>query len=161
MRLADFIEQNASTIVDEAEVFARTQAPSGVQFSSAALRNDIPRILAAIVLDLRTTQSAAQQHTKSQGQAPLQDGPESAASRHGRVRAKDGFEVNHMIAEFRALRASVLRLWAADVALREESVEDIIRFNEAIDQAVAESMVDFTKEVESWRDIFLGVLIFA
>jgi signal transduction histidine kinase len=158
MRLADFIEQNAREIVDGAEAFAKTQAPPGVTLNAAALRNDIPRILAAVVLDLRTPQGAAQQKLKSQGLAPPMVGPESAASSHGRLRARSGFDVNHMVAEFRALRAAVLRLWAADEALTKVSIEDIIRFNEAIDQAVAESLVDFTKETESWRRIFLGVL---
>lgn len=158
MRLADFIEQNARVIVDEAETFAATQVPPGVTLNAASLRNDIPRILAAVVMDLRTSQGAAQQQLKSQGLAPPYMGPESAASSHGRLRARDGFDVNHMVAEFRALRASVLRLWVADDVLTKASIEDMIRFNEAIDQAVAESLVDFTKETESWRRLFLGVL---
>lgn len=58
MRLADFIEHHARRIVDGAEVFARSQAPAGVRMESKALRNHIPQILEAIVLDLRTTQSA-------------------------------------------------------------------------------------------------------
>jgi signal transduction histidine kinase len=37
-------------------------------------------------------------------------------------------------------------------------VEDIGRFNEAVDQAVAESLDYFTREVDRWRNVFLGML---
>jgi signal transduction histidine kinase len=36
--------------------------------------------------------------------------------------------------------------------------EEITRFNEAIDEAIAESVSHFAAEVERWRNIFLGVL---
>lgn len=158
MRLADFIEANSERILDAAVEFAVTQTPDGVRFDTKTLRNDIPLILHAIVLDLRTAQSSAQQRAKSEGRAPPSLGPESAATRHGRSRADDGFGVNQMIAEYRALRASVLRMWAADGTLVTASIEDMIRFNEAIDQAVAESLAEFSRTVDSWRHVFLGAL---
>lgn len=158
MRLADYIETHATAIVDGAEAFAATQASPGVHLDSAALRDHIPQILEAIVLDLRTFQDAEEQQAKSEGRARTFEAPQSAARSHGRLRAKSGFNVDQMVAEYRALRAAVLRLWIADHALTEDAVEDIVRFNEAIDQAVAESVSDFSKEAESWRQVFLGVL---
>ncbi len=158
MRLADFIETHAESIADGAEAFAATQAPSGVHLDAAALRDHIPQILEAIVLDLRTFQDAAEQQARSEGRAPIVEGPKSAARSHGRMRAKGGFNVDQMVAEYRALRAAVLRLWIGDHPLSQDAVEDIIRFNQAIDQAVAESVADFSKEAESWRQVFLGVL---
>jgi signal transduction histidine kinase len=74
------------------------------------------------------------------------------------LRAKDGFNVDQVVAEYRAMRAAVLRLWAADRPLDHDDIEDMVRFNEAIDQAVAESVADFSTEAESWRQVFLGVL---
>jgi signal transduction histidine kinase len=158
MRLADFIEAHPQRILDDAVEFAITQAPEGAQLNHKRLRNDIPLILREIVADLRTPQTPAQQHAKAQGRAPSSSVSESAATSHGRSRADDGFGVNQMIAEYRALRASVLRLWALDEALGDGAIEDIIRFNEAIDQAVAESLVEFSRTVESWRNVFLGAL---
>lgn len=38
------------------------------------------------------------------------------------------------------------------------SLSDINRFNDAIDEAVAESVSYYAEEVERWRDVFLGVL---
>ena len=158
MRLADFIEKNAAAIADGAEAFAAKQAPSGVHMDSAALRDHIPDILEAVVQDLRTAQDDTQQLAKSEGRGGMADGPKSAAMSHGRLRAKDGFNVDQMVAEYRAMRASVLRLWAADRTLEGSDVDDMIRFNEAIDQAVAESVADFSAEAESWRQVFLGIL---
>lgn len=158
MRLADFIERNSEGILERAVAFAETQAPAGAVFSVKDLRNHLPQILQAIVGDLRTPQSAREQHAKSEGRAPVKTGPESAATYHGRTRAIAGFGINQMVAEYRALRASVLRLWAADRALVTESIEDVVRFNEAIDQAVSESLAEYSSEVESWRQIFLSAV---
>ncbi|MGS1281268.1 DUF3693 domain-containing protein [Stenotrophomonas maltophilia] len=158
MRLADFIERNAREILEDAVAFAETQAPDTVEFSAKQLRNHLPQILQAVVDDLRSPQTASQQLAKSHGLAPLKPGPESAASYHGRTRAIAGFGLNQMVAEYRALRASVLRRWASDQQLIASSIDDILRFNEAIDQAVAESLAQFSAEVESWRQIFLAAL---
>jgi len=158
MRLADFIEVNAADILEGAEAFARTQAPAGVALSAKELRNHLPQILQAIVADLRSHQTSEAQQAKSEGLALPRSGPESAASYHGRTRAIAGFDVNQMVAEYRALRAAVLRLWAADKTLSRDSLQDMVRFNEAIDQAVAESLAEYSSEVESWRQIFLGAL---
>lgn len=158
MRLADFIEDNAPAILEGAEAFAKTQAPAGVELSAKELRNHLPQILKAIVADLRSPQSSHAQQAKGEGRALPQVGPESAASYHGRTRAVAGFGVNPMVAEYRALRASVLRMWSADEHLSRTSIEDMVRFNEAIDQAVAESLAEYSTEVESWRQIFLGAL---
>lgn len=158
MRLPDFIQANMQRILDDAVDFAITQAPEGAQLNHKRLRNDIPLILRDIVADLRTPQTAAEQRDKAQGRAAHATNPESAASSHGRSRADDGFGVNQMIAEYRALRASVLRLWAADQALSGDAIDDMMRFNEAIDQAVAESLLEFSRTVESWRNVFLGAL---
>jgi signal transduction histidine kinase len=64
-----------------------------------------------------------------------------------------------MVSEYRALRASVLMLWSQRVRQGVEfELEDITRFNEAIDQALAESVVRFAKLVSESQNIFLGIL---
>ena len=54
-------------------------------------------------------------------------------------RAQSGFDINKLATEDRALRASVLRLWGDDCQPESMHLDDIIRFNESIDQALAES----------------------
>jgi hypothetical protein len=64
-----------------------------------------------------------------------------------------------MVAEYRALRASVLRLWTrAQGELGPAEIDDLIRFNEAIDQALAESIVQFDQDVEKAKEMFLAIL---
>jgi signal transduction histidine kinase len=64
-----------------------------------------------------------------------------------------------MVSEFRALRATVLRLWTARQAQAVASdLEDIMRFNEAIDQAIAESLSKYTQEVNQSKERFLAIL---
>ena len=74
--------------------------------------------------------------------------PETAAQTHAVLRARSGFDINQLVAEYRALRASVLRLWTDQSPLEKSGVDDMIRFNEAIDQAIAESVGFFHRAVE-------------
>jgi signal transduction histidine kinase len=74
------------------------------------------------------------------------------------LRAQSGFDINQLAAEYRALRASVLRLWMDACEPEGPHVDDVIRFNEAIDQALAESVDFFSAQVEQSRNLFLGML---
>jgi signal transduction histidine kinase len=160
MRLAAFIESNAEQIISAAEDFGRTLQPAAGHLDSEALRDHLPQILDAIVKDMGTAQTPAEARRKSLGQAPLAQGaPETAAQTHALLRAKAGFEISQLVSEYRALRASVLRLWLIPgQVLDEDSFGEMERFNEAIDQAVAESVARFTAEADRWRHIFLAIL---
>jgi hypothetical protein len=63
-----------------------------------------------------------------------------------------------MASEYRALRASVLRLWVDRCAPAVPDLQEIIRFNEAIDQALCESIRHFSGEVDRARNLLLGIL---
>jgi len=64
-----------------------------------------------------------------------------------------------MIAEYRALRTSVLVLWkSSDALTADHQIADIVRFNEAVDQAIAESVVNYTEAIDAARNVFLGIL---
>jgi len=161
MRLADFIDANIEAIVGTAAAFAATLLPAGGHLDPEALRNHLPLILKAVALDLRTTQTAAEERQKSEGRAPHVAGaPETAAQTHALLRARSSFDIEQLVAEYRALRAGVLRLWTEGGAapLDAQVLADMVRFNEAIDQAVAESVAHFTTEADRWRHMFLGVL---
>ena len=159
VRLADFIDQNLPTILASWESFAATLLPAAAGASSVTLRDHAEKILQAIAQDLRTPQSREQQETKSQGQASrLPDAGHTAAQTHAVLRATSGFTMQQLVAEYRALRASVLRLWFDAQLPQPDTLEDIGRFNEAIDQAIAESVDFFSREVDRWRNVFLGVL---
>lgn len=157
MRLVDFIETSGEPILAEAVAYARTLPPLS-QLPETALRDHIPKILDAIVSDLKQAQSREVSRIKGLGEAPIdEDAPETAAQTHGRMRARSGLHPSQLVAEYRALRASVLRLWA-DTQPDNASVKEVARFNEAIDQAIAESVDFFAEEMDLVKNLFLGVV---
>lgn len=159
MKLSQFINNHTAEILAEWESFARTQIPAAAGMSELALRNDAEHILKAIALDIDSEQSAAQQYKKSRGLAPEAEGSESAASTHGTMRHASGFTLLQLTAEYRALRATVMRLWLPKNGQSPEATtNDIVRFNEAIDQALAESVVTYSGRVARTRDMFLAIL---
>lgn len=160
MRLADFIEQNRQQILEEWVQFAEKSCAAGGQMDIEALRDHALAMLDAIVEDLRTPQTDAEQTAKSKGEAETPAGAEdTAAEVHGAGRAQSGFTVGEMVSEYRALRASVIRLWTeASGSLTGADLEDLMRFNETIDQALAESTERFTEDIDHSREIFVGIL---
>jgi signal transduction histidine kinase len=84
--------------------------------------------------------------------------PNTAAETHALLRAESGFTINQMTAEYRALRTSVLDLWAKKSEPNAIDAQDMIRFNEAIDQAVAESVAFFNARIDNERNLLLGML---
>ncbi len=159
MRLAEFILHDMEAILEEWEAFAATLLPAAAGMSPLALRDDAPQILRAIAKDISTPQTREAQAEKSRGRAPTLPGaPETAAQAHGLLRGKSGFDIGQLVAEYRALRASVLRLWIDSSPADQVGLEDVIRFNEAIDQAVAESVGRFQAQVERARNLLLGML---
>lgn len=63
------------------------------------------------------------------------------------------------VSKYRALRASVLRLWAEGVrAANESDLQDLTHFNDAMDQSLAEAVKSFTQRVDESRGLFLATL---
>ena len=159
MKLSVFIHQHLQEIIVEWESFARTLLPAAHDMSPVELRDHAKQMLEAIVMDMDTAQSGKEQRDKSMGLAHLDPDTESAATSHGALRRNSGFSVIQVTAEFRALRATVLRLWLVQVKdVTEATANDLIRFNETIDQALAESVDSYCSGVMHTRDTFLAIL---
>ena len=123
--------------------YARTMKPAADEMSLQALRDHSEAMLRAVAADIEVPQSKREQFEKSQGDSD--EDRTSAASEHGHLRHASNFTLIQLSSEFRALRASVLRLWLKQVEqVTPEVLEDVIRFNEAIDQALAESIVTYS-----------------
>ena len=149
MRLADFILRDMESILAQWEAFAATLKPAAASMESLGLRDHAEQILQAVAKDLRNSQTREAQREKSLGLAPqITDATETAAQAHALLRARAGFNINQLAAEYRALRASVLRLWMDDCVPAPPDLTDVIRFNEAIDQALAESVTFFSMQVD-------------
>ena len=159
MQLADFIVANREPILAEWEAFARTCAPASGSMDIVALRDHANEMLTVIAADLNTPQTRHEQSEKSKGDAPVDPGATTAAEEHGAGRAESGFTVEQMISEYRALRASVIRLWTkAHGEITPADIDDLTRFNEAIDQSLAESITRYTQDLDHSKEMFLAIL---
>ena len=64
-----------------------------------------------------------------------------------------------MVSEYRALRASVVKLWGrANTQMDDTDIIDLTRFHESIDQELAESVSHYTEKVSYSKDLFMGIL---
>ncbi|MFN4140754.1 ATP-binding protein [Aestuariivirga sp.] len=159
-RLAAFIRSNVDAIVAEWVAFARTRTPASDSMTHLALQDHVVEILTFIADDLDTSQTSREQSEKSKGRGPPESPlTHSAAQIHASLRLADGFDIDQMVSEYRALRASVVKQWVKHkLALAPTDLEDLTRFNEAIDQSVAESVAQYTKMITRSRNLFLGIL---
>jgi signal transduction histidine kinase len=160
MRLSEFIQTNRQPILAEWEAFARSCSPASGSMDIEALADHANEMLTVIAKDLDTAQGRLEQSEKSKGNAAPAEGDElTAAGEHGAGRAESGFTVEQMVAEFRALRASVIRLWTKEAGgLGPDNIEDLTRFNEAIDQSLAESVTRYTQDLDDSKEMFLAIL---
>lgn len=160
MRLADFILRDMESILKNWEAFAATLLPAAASMGSLELRDHAQQILEAVAADLSTPQSPEEQAAKSMGLAPAAfPARETAAQTHAVLRQKSGYDIKQLASEYRALRASVLSLWM-DVCLPAPPLpQDVIRFNEAIDQALNESIGHFSALVDQKQSLLFGMLV--
>jgi len=159
MRLNEFIVLEIERIVAEWEQFAR-ELTATENLDRETLRDHARSILLAAARDMTTAQTVHEQAAKAKG-----DGPEKtpsldrAAASHGELRHNVGFDLVQMTSEFRHLRACVIRLWVNSLKTPDLTYfQDMIRFNEAIDEALAESTAAYADQVNHSRDIFLAIL---
>ena len=153
--LSDFIRHHHRELIENFESFARTFSAVAAHMTSAELQDHCEELLTAIVADMESPQTDVQQADKSVGLG-LVGAMESSGLLHAEARILHRFNLAQVLAEFRALRASVLASYDADSG--PVDLTGIRRFNEAVDEAMTISMVRFSDHVESYRDQFIGVL---
>jgi signal transduction histidine kinase len=158
MRLPVFIRANTELIVDQWENFARTLVQVE-NISSLALRDHIKNILVFIADDIESLQTRSEQIEKSHGEK-YRLSKHSTAEIHAALRLSGGFNMDQMVAEYRALRTSIIRLWEEQLneVITDLDITDLIRFNESIDQQLTEAISHYTKKLDHSKNIFLGIL---
>jgi signal transduction histidine kinase len=157
-RLGSFIQHNMEPILQAWEDFARTIEPPALTMDDTELRDHARQMLQAFAADLATSQTEPERVAKSKGLGKR--GPDdTAAETHAEARLLSGYTVVQLVSEYRALRASVLTLWVADLADGQPAhMADVTRFNEAVDQALAESIARYEYMVKQSQNMFLAIL---
>ena len=120
--------------------------------SGLALRSHSREILLAVVRDMETSQTETQRSDKAQRAELSPESSNTIAAAHGALRHLSGFDLAQVVSEFRAMRASVLGLWRRSEATRtmDPAIEEIGRFNEAIDQALGEAVERYSSDVTTF-----------
>jgi len=137
--LGFFIVNNLEAILQDWEEYARSVAPAAAS-NQETLRDHAKRLLRAIAADISRPQSLQTQEDKSKGLAPGNSpGLQSAGEQHALARIAEQFDLEQLIGEFRAVRGSVLRRWATQKMRGAGGPEEMTRFNESIDEALAAS----------------------
>ena len=161
MRLSSFLRSNAEEILTAWDEFAATVDHEGTILDKKTLRDHAGEILLTIAKDLEQPQTDDEEVEKSRGLTDSSSGGgDTAAEIHADTRMISGFAIDAMITEYRALRASVVRLWlkSGGETAYQDDLRDLIRFNEAIDQAIAESVARYTHQTKRSTDLFIGIL---
>jgi signal transduction histidine kinase len=156
--LSRFIENNMEPIMQAWEDFARTIEPPALTMDDVELRDHAKQMLRAFAVDLANPQSEHERAAKSKGLGKR--GPDdTAAETHAEARLLSGYTVVQLVSEYRALRSSVLTLWAADTGGQQfGDLGDVTRFNEAVDQALAESIARYEFMIKQSQNMFLAIL---
>lgn len=144
MKLSAFIVDNIETILREWESFAKTIFPKNQKINVKELRDHAKQILIRIATDIDVPQSNLEQEQKSKGLSMKKNNEATPAELHGAERLVLGYNINNLISEYRALRASVIKL--SNASCRKIPLSDpydMVRFNEAIDQALSESVAQY------------------
>ena len=154
MNLGAFIASHIDEIMREWETAAKAVAPPHA-LTREALRDHWAEILKAIGEDM-------------EGSALRQTGPvghpaialQTAAAEHGARRQQENFELDELVAEFRAMRSTVLHAWqrSEETGGRALSVTETTQLSEALDQALAESIDRHLNDRARVRDLFLAML---
>lgn len=161
MRLPDFILANTERILAEWDAFARSIWPIPAP-SADDVRDHAEAILRATALDMKSPQTDQEQSDKSRGlrEAHAQGGKlNTSSSDHAVDRALSGFDLQAVISEYRALRASVVRLWMESIRQPDSNdLADLTRFHESMDQSLAEAVYRHSEHLDGTRQMFLRVL---
>ena len=148
MQLSDFIVEAIDDILASWVVFIRRTVPIAVDLEDATLQEDPQAILAGMARAVAGDSDPGVLEALGQ-----------IASVHAANRLAQGFTLDQMAAEYRAVRSDVIRRWTA--GLRDFSRcahEEQIRFNDVLDHALAASTAHYAMRLERARDLFLGVL---
>lgn len=160
MKLSSFIRTNKEEINYEWTRYAQENIDRTTKMQKKEVSDHIMQMLDWIVEDMESSQSDYEQEKKSKGNKNFQNNHTLAASDHGEQRLNFGFDFMQLSSEFRALRASVLRLWSKKSRAEnwETDFHDMIRFNEAIDELWMVSLKRFQEKLDQSKNLFLGIL---
>jgi signal transduction histidine kinase len=108
---------------------------------------------------MKSTQQPGEQSAKSRGEGENDAELNHLSRSHADGRVDSGFKLVLLVAEYRALRASVIRLWRESLPNpSRDDLADLTRFNESIDESLTQAIATFTDRLDRSRQMFLAIL---
>ncbi len=158
MDLSSFILSHREAILAEWESNARRRVPGDQHFEIAELRDHLGELLDTVAHDLGAPK-VARHGTDPRTTRGADGSVEAVAEKHGARRAQQGMTLQQVVSEFPILRSCVAQLWLrSQPATSPSDLESLIRFDEAIDFALTESVAEFMGRLDRSRGTFLGIL---
>jgi signal transduction histidine kinase len=161
VKLSEFLTAHMQEILAEWDAYAERMTPAADDMTARELRDHAAQMLQAIAVQLDSPQPVpdAAEPGEGDGAEDARGGtPETPAAKHGALRQEHRFTLLQLSSEFRTLRATILKLWLPHVRNLPESLASVVRFNEAVDQALAESIVTYSERAQAEHDLFIAIL---
>lgn len=157
MKLALFIQTQMEQLLKDFGEAALEIAPELQGENSDVLEDHAREMLEFIAQDLLTPQTSQESARKALGKAKS---PISIAGEgHGAGRHGQGLSILQMTQELRALRARVMLAWGvSQQGLSTEDITELLRFNEAIDQLIVNSLASYSAVKEQDAHLFEAML---
>lgn len=157
MKLVRYLRNRMEPLLEDWEKAALQIAPDLEGEDRRALRDHAREMLDFIIQDLSTSQTTQESTLKALGQARF---PSSIAGEdHGLGRLHQGLSMLQTIQELQALRERITRLWGEEQeGLSTSDLDELVRFNEAIDQLIANSVSSYTGRKEQLTRLFEAML---
>ncbi len=143
MNLSNVIRHNMERILQEWQDHAFAIQPESGSMDKIELRDHIEKILFDIADRIDRNQSTKFREEQSRGLHPLLGKALKSSEEHGSTRHDFGFTINDVMSEYRALRSSVMRLWA-ESEQEESDRNEITLFNEELDGVIKEATEAFS-----------------
>lgn len=159
MRFGELIRRDMDPILDRWDVAATARMRATQRLKPRSLRNHARGILREIVEAMeRPEPPDGGARVSLAGAAVASSGPPTAAQSHAIMRAEGGFPLEQLACDYSALRVSALHVWIEACRPKQPAIEDIIRFDEALDEALVGSIRLYAAHVSHARSMLLGML---
>lgn len=151
MKLSTFIIDNIERLLQYRENFAKTVFKD-IQ-NTTIFRNHAKEMLIAIAIDLQQPQSNMKRIAKNNALFNQHHVKKMSAVFYNMAQMEEVFSIKDIAAEYRLLRRKVIKYWMKEHPLKAVSEqEELIRFNEALDLLLEESILTYTMcEEKMWH----------
>jgi signal transduction histidine kinase len=157
--VSSLLRNRAPSITLQFAAFAGSHWPTGGPISPQVLEDGVQHLISAFAAFTETLESTVESALDSAGaQQQRMSALVRAGELHAAQRLQHGYNIDDVIAEYRALRRSLLSIVLSAASPNHELMIDIVRLNDAIDQALAASSAWHSARISHARETITATL---